>query len=147
MSTLIEFDEAAHLYRVGRERRIVPGIHDIFHANGIGGNPYPAQLEAMEFGKYAHKTTQLFDEGRLNEATLHPRLRGPLDAWKRFRDEIKPVIVSMGDVAASGGYLAAVRGDVIVAQPTTITASRPDSSTTTSRARSAKSPWTTKKRA
>ena len=29
----------------------------------------------------------------------------------------------MGDVAASGGYLAAVRGDVIVAQPTTITAS------------------------
>ena len=29
----------------------------------------------------------------------------------------------MGDVAASGGYLAAVRADVIVAQPTTITAS------------------------
>ena len=35
----------------------------------------------------------------------------------------KPVIVSMGDVAASGGYLAALRADVIVAQPTTITAS------------------------
>ena len=29
----------------------------------------------------------------------------------------------MGDVAASGGYLAAMRADVIVAQPTTITAS------------------------
>jgi len=35
----------------------------------------------------------------------------------------KPVIVSMGDVAASGGYLAAIKADVIVAQPTTITAS------------------------
>src|SRR6185312_5384455 len=35
----------------------------------------------------------------------------------------KPVIVSMGDVAASGGYLAAVRADAIVAEPTTITGS------------------------
>ena len=45
------------------------------------------------------------------------------DAVGRARAAGKPVIVSMGDVAASGGYLAAVRGDVIVAQPTTITAS------------------------
>jgi protease IV len=45
------------------------------------------------------------------------------DAVGRARSLGKPVIVSMGDVAASGGYLAALRGDVIVAQPTTITAS------------------------
>lgn len=41
----------------------------------------------------------------------------------RARAAGKPVIVSMGDVAASGGYLAAIKADVIVAQPTTITAS------------------------
>jgi len=35
----------------------------------------------------------------------------------------KPVVASMGDVAASGGYLAAVKADVIVAQPSTITGS------------------------
>jgi protease-4 len=35
----------------------------------------------------------------------------------------KPVIVSMGDVAASGGYYIAMAGDVIVAQPATITGS------------------------
>jgi protease-4 len=45
------------------------------------------------------------------------------DAVGRARSVGKPVIVSMGDIAASGGYLAALRGDVIVAQPTTITAS------------------------
>jgi len=45
------------------------------------------------------------------------------DAVGRARSTGKPVIVSMGDIAASGGYLAAVRADVIVAQPTTITAS------------------------
>jgi protease-4 len=44
-------------------------------------------------------------------------------AVARARAAGKPVVVSMGDVAASGGYLAAVRADVIVAEPTTITGS------------------------
>jgi protease-4 len=35
----------------------------------------------------------------------------------------KPVIVSMGDVAASGGYYISMSADAIVAQPTTITGS------------------------
>jgi protease IV len=35
----------------------------------------------------------------------------------------KPVIVSMGDVAASGGYYISMPGDAIVAQPATITGS------------------------
>lgn len=37
--------------------------------------------------------------------------------------QIKPVIVSMGDVAASGGYYMAVPANAIVAQPGTITGS------------------------
>jgi protease-4 len=35
----------------------------------------------------------------------------------------KPVVASMGDVAASGGYLVAVGADVIVAEPSTLTGS------------------------
>jgi protease-4 len=35
----------------------------------------------------------------------------------------KPVIVSMGDVAASGGYYVSMSADAIVAQPTTLTGS------------------------
>ena len=35
----------------------------------------------------------------------------------------KPVVVSMGDVAASGGYLAAVGADWILAEPSTLTGS------------------------
>jgi protease IV len=53
----------------------------------------------------------------------YPAADAIADAVGRARSAGKPVIVSMGDVAASGGYLAALRGDVIVAQPTTITAS------------------------
>jgi protease-4 len=37
--------------------------------------------------------------------------------------KVKPVIVSQGDVAASGGYWLSMYGDEIVAQPTTITGS------------------------
>lgn len=37
--------------------------------------------------------------------------------------QVKPVIVSMGDFAASGGYYMACNGDQIIAEPTTITGS------------------------
>ncbi len=45
--------------------------------------------------------------------------------WQEIRKlrREKPVIVSMGDVAASGGYYLACAGDVIVADPGTITGS------------------------
>ena len=41
----------------------------------------------------------------------------------RAREAGKPVIVSMGDVAGSGGYFVAMPADKIVAQPATITGS------------------------
>ncbi len=45
--------------------------------------------------------------------------------WKAISDlkEEKPVVVSMGDMAASGGYYIACNADKIVAQPTTLTGS------------------------
>lgn len=45
--------------------------------------------------------------------------------WNEVRRtaDVKPVIVSMGDVAASGGYYIAAPADTIVADPTTITGS------------------------
>ncbi len=45
--------------------------------------------------------------------------------WKEMRDltAVKPVVVSMGDYAASGGYYISVPTSYIIAQPTTITGS------------------------
>jgi protease IV len=45
--------------------------------------------------------------------------------WREIEltKKVKPVIASMGDVAASGGYYMAMGCDAIVAQPTTITGS------------------------
>ncbi len=53
----------------------------------------------------------------------YPAADAMADGVARARATGKPVIVSMGDIAASGGYLAAIRADVIVAQPATITGS------------------------
>lgn len=44
-------------------------------------------------------------------------------AVQRVRDEGKPVVVSMGSVAASGGYYVSAGADAIWAEPTTITGS------------------------
>jgi protease IV len=41
----------------------------------------------------------------------------------RVRNAGKPVVVSMGDVAASGGYFIAMAADAIIAQPGTVTGS------------------------
>jgi protease-4 len=46
--------------------------------------------------------------------------------WRAVREAQKrgkPVVVSMGDVAGSGGYYVAMNADAIVAEPTTITGS------------------------
>ena len=44
-------------------------------------------------------------------------------AIKNLRKEGKPVVVSMGDYAASGGYYISSNSDYIIAEPTTLTGS------------------------
>jgi protease-4 len=45
--------------------------------------------------------------------------------WREVKltHEVKPVIVSMGDYAASGGYYISCAADSIIAQPNTVTGS------------------------
>jgi protease-4 len=45
------------------------------------------------------------------------------DQLRAARDHGKPVVVSMGDVAASGGYWISLAGDTVFADPATITGS------------------------
>jgi protease IV len=76
----------------------------------------------------------------LRSATADPRIRAVVlrvnspggsyvasdTIWRevvRTRNAGKPVVVSMGDVAASGGYFISMAADAIIAQPGTITGS------------------------
>jgi len=89
------------------------------------------------FGEQVDPVTRLLNE--IQAAIVDPEVRAILlnvnspgggvtasdeiyHALKRFResDPDRRIVVHVGDMAASGGYYAALAGDVIVAQPTSI---------------------------
>jgi protease-4 len=85
-------------------------------------------------GLSSNKITKLFQEARKDEhiKTVVFRINSPGgsalasdEIWREvwLTNQEKPVIVSMGDVAASGGYYIAAPATKIFAEPTTITGS------------------------
>lgn len=100
----------------------------------IANTPMPAP-----FGMAPNPTDELVR--RLDMASTDPLVRGVVvvvnspggtitgaesmyDEIVRFRERTgKPVVVSMGEVATSGGYYVALAGDHVYAHPTTLTAS------------------------
>src|SRR5271170_2201009 len=97
-----------------------------------GGTPTPlldnAELGAREVGRAFRKAS-----GDPEVRAILFRIDSPGGSavasetiWRevvRARDRGKPVIVSMGDVAGSGGYYIAAPADKIVAEPATLTGS------------------------
>ncbi len=85
-------------------------------------------------GLTSDEICQLFIDARKNETikTVVFRINSPGgsalasdEIWREVKltNDVKPVIVSMGDVAASGGYYIAAPATTIFAEPTTITGS------------------------
>ena len=85
-------------------------------------------------GLTSDEICKLFIDARNNETvkTVVFRINSPGgsalasdEIWREVKltNEVKPVIVSMGDVAASGGYYIAAPATAIFAEPTTITGS------------------------
>jgi protease-4 len=96
----------------GRSRRAATGRQ-------VGSDSVGAQLRAVLTDDRA-KAVLLRVESPGGSAV------GSDSIWRevcRVRDAGKPVIVSMGEVAASGGYYVSCPADVIVALPATITGS------------------------
>ncbi len=85
-------------------------------------------------GLTSNEICQLFKDARANKSvkTVVFRVNSPGgsalasdEIWREVKltNEVKPVIVSMGDVAASGGYYISAPAERIFAEPTTITGS------------------------
>lgn len=94
-----------------------------------GGFPFSSQqfITAPWFKKQLEKATDDDDVKALVLRINSPGGSGSTSdvIWQMIREtsEKMPVIVSMGPVAASGGYYIAMAADSIVAEPTTITGS------------------------
>ncbi len=126
----IDFED--YLVQVTRETLPMPGkaAVAIVVAQGeiVPGDATPGTVGGAS-------TAQLIRAARENDKVKALVLRvaspgGDANASELIRREIvqtqaagKPVIVSMGDVAASGGYWISMNGDRIFAQPDTITGS------------------------
>lgn len=101
----------ALLYAVG-------GISSGSGTNGIQDKYVVAQIEKLRKDKDIKAVVLRINSGG-GSAYASEQI------WKAVSDlkKEKPVVVSMGDMAASGGYYIACNADRIVARPTTITGS------------------------
>jgi hypothetical protein len=84
---MLTFDEARHEYRFNGE--LIPSVTGVLKPLVDYSGIHPDVLKrASELGTLVHKTTELYDEGVLDEDDLDPILRPYLDGWKLFRHEV-----------------------------------------------------------
>lgn len=103
MTTGITFDEASHRYTL--DGKAVPGVSEIIEAAYDFRFVDAAAMEkARDLGKKVHKTVELFEQGTLDEKTLHPLLHKRLDGYKRFKDDYRYVSVAQEEKVASRKY-------------------------------------------
>ncbi|PZV06730.1 MAG: signal peptide peptidase SppA [Leptolyngbya sp.] len=96
-----------------------------------GGNGDFSQTGIIEGNALARQLRQLRQDDEVKAVVLRVNSPGGsataseviLREIQLVREAGKPVVVSMGNVAASGGYWIASQADAILAQPTTITGS------------------------
>jgi protease-4 len=119
----------AHVKDAGAPNKVQPGI-GIVVAEGeiVDGQAGPGRIGG-------DSTARLIRKAREDEAIKAVVLRVNSPGGSAFASEIlrreleltrqagKPVVVSMGDVAASGGYWIAMSSDTVIADPGTVTGS------------------------
>lgn len=126
---------ASYLSRSGRawdrgaRVALVYGVGPVFRGRG-GYDPLTGGM-SMGADQVAGAIREAADDDRVRAILF--RVNSPGGSWvasdqvrralERAREKGKPVVVSMGDVAASGGYLVAVDADRILAHPSTLTGS------------------------
>jgi protease-4 len=122
----------AHVKDAGAPNKVQPGI-GIVVAEGeiVDGQAGPGRIGG-------DSTARLIRKAREDEAIKAVVLRVNSPGGSAFASEIlrreleltrqagKPVVVSMGDVAASGGYWIAMSSDTVIADPGTVTGSMPN---------------------
>jgi protease-4 len=98
---------------------------------GSGGFDFLSGGTALGSGAVSSALREAADDPRTRAVLF--RVDSPGGSWvasdqvrrevRRIRDAGIPIVVSMGNLAASGGYVIAMDADRIVAQPTTLTGS------------------------
>ena len=94
-------------------------IVDGFTEDGIGGDTLAAKLRSVRLDPYFDGVVLRVNSPGGSASASEVILR----EMQLLKEADKPVVVSMGPVAASGGYWISCQADAIFAQPNTITGS------------------------
>ncbi len=130
MREYIEATEDDDRYGSGPKVALITGSGEIVDGTAGGGSPFGS--DALIAGDdFARAIREAAADDRVKAIVLRVDSPGGsvtasdqiLHAVKQAQAKGKPVIVSMGAVAASGGYYIAASADRIVAEPGTITGS------------------------
>lgn len=102
----------------------------VYYASGMIGNAMGSTGEIIEADKVIRDLRKLQEDKDVKAVVLRVNSPGGSaydseQIWHAVSElkKEKPVIVSMGDYAASGGYYISCNADTIVAEPTTLTGS------------------------
>ena len=109
----------ALIYAVGEIKRGKSGFDPVFQSVTLGADDLSAALRAATQDKEVKAILLRVDSPGGSYVASDTIWR----AVSRARQAGKPVVVSMGAVAGSGGYFISMPADKIVAQPATLTAS------------------------
>jgi protease-4 len=104
-------------------------ISGVIHSGGSTGGPFSAGTSGSDTIVKALKKGM--EDDSIKAILLHINSPGgsPAGSYEIYsqimsmRGKGKPIIVSMGDVAASGGYYIAAAGETVFANPSTLTGS------------------------
>jgi protease IV len=129
---------SVYLHRAGRPNRLGPSIALIYGTGAVrrGESTYSPGMRSFGGTSLGSKTVagafrKAIDDDRVKAIIFRVDSPGGSyvasdSIWRetiRAREAGKPVIVSMSNVAASGGYFVAANAAKIVAQPSTLTGS------------------------
>lgn len=131
-ATFKPVSEYAIKYVTGKDKiAIIGGDGAIMTGSSTYGSPFGGGAMTMGSDTISEAITEAAKDKNVKAIILRVNSGGGSaiasdqmwDAVNRAKEEGKPVIVSMGQYAASGGYYMAASADKIIALPTTITGS------------------------
>ena len=124
--SLLRFQEAPERCYFYGERKL-PGISSRLRLAGLAPvpeDPSEAFLFAGERGTAVHKATELEDLGRLDPASVDPRIVGYVEAWRAFKRETQWINTELPEVIVAdpdAGFATKVdRAGAMRSKPTEI---------------------------
>ncbi|MGF1674201.1 MAG: signal peptide peptidase SppA, partial [Rivularia sp. (in: cyanobacteria)] len=126
--TQIDLKEYAQIANVGQNKNSQNKIAVVYAEGGIvDGDGQTQEVGGTRFANIFHRIRQDKDVKavvlRINSPGGSATASEIIQREIRLTRDVKPVVVSMGDIAASGGYWIAVDSNRIFAEPNTITGS------------------------